>query len=399
MRAALRLPPPRDSIAAMTVRVRPFRFERGAVHFPGLALWLDAHDSRGADEWAVVTHAHADHIARHRRVILTEPTARLLRQRLGGQREERVLRFGERTQFVGSHGDFALTLLPAGHILGSAMALVEWAGGTLLYTGDFRLRRSDACEPCDFTAARGCDWLVMETTFGRPEYVFPPTEQVAAELLAFCRAALAAGETPVLLGWTLGKAQELLCLLADCGLRIAVHEAVLPLARIYEQCGVRLGAYEPLDSMLTANLVETAPDRPRAKFGVPPSGGRTLRPPEGGTPNQGRVLVCPPTFAQSPQRAALGPCRLAVATGWAMDSSCQYRSGVDAAFPLSDHADFNELIAFVRHVRPRRIFTTHGFAADFAATLRDLGFDTEALVAEEQLTLALGVAPARAGRP
>jgi len=348
----------------MTSRPRPFRFERGAVYFPELALWLDAHAPRGAGEWAVVTHAHADHIARHKRVILTEPTARLLRQRLGGQREHRVLHYGERAEFAGPNGDFSLTLLPAGHILGSAMALVEWAGGSLLYTGDFRLRASPACEPCDFTAARGCDWLVMETTFGRPNYIFPPTAQVAAEVIAFCRAAQAAGETPVLLGWTLGKTQELLCLLADSGLRIAVHKAVLPLARIYEQCGVRLGAYEPLD------LKET----------------------------NGRVLICPPNFAQSPQRAALGPCRLAVATGWAMDSSCRYRSGVDAAFPLSDHADFNELVAFVRQVRPRRIFTTHGFAADFAATLRDLSFDAEALVAEEQLTLSLGVVPASTGR-
>ena len=365
----------------MTPPTRPFRFTKGAVHFPELALWLDAHDARGANEWAVVTHAHSDHIARHKRVVLTEPTAQLLRARLGGQREERVLGFGERTEFGGPGGGFALTLLPAGHILGSAMALVEWSGGSLLYTGDFRLRASPACEPCDFTVARGCDWLVMETTFGRPEYVFPPTAQVAAGLLEFCRAALAAGATPVLLGWTLGKAQELLCLLAGSGLRVAVHEAVLPLARIYEQCGVRLGAYEALVAEQHA-------------LGVPPSGGQTRLPPEGGTPSQGRVLICPPTFAQSPQRAALGPCRLAVATGWAMERSCQYRSGVDAAFPLSDHADFNELLEFVRQVCSRRVFTTHGFAADFAATLRDLGFDAEALVAAAQLTLALGVGPA-----
>ena len=346
----------------MTSRARPFHFTKGAVHFPELALWLDAHDARSADEWAVVSHAHSDHIARHKRVILTEPTARLLRHRLGGQREERILRFGERTEFSGPRGDFALTLLPAGHILGSAMVLVEWSGGSLLYTGDFRLRASPACEPCDFAAARGCDWLVMETTFGRPEYVFPPTAQVAASLLQFCREALAAGETPVLLGWTLGKTQELLCLLSNSGLRVAVHEAVLPLARIYEQCGVRLGAYEPLD------------------------------------PTQAKdcVLICPPTFAQSPRRAALGPCQLAVATGWAMESSCKYRSGVDAAFPLSDHADFKELIEFVRQVRPGRVFTTHGFVADFAATLRDLGFDAEALVNAEQLTLSLGAPPSGA---
>lgn len=345
----------------MTPRTRPFRFEKGAVHFPELALWLDAHVARGPEEWAVVSHAHSDHIARHKRVILTEPTALLLRHRLGGNREERVLRFGERAEFAGPRGEFALTLLPAGHILGSAMVLVEWGGGTLLYTGDFRLRPSSACEPCEFAVARGCDWLVMETTFGRPEYVFPPTAEVAEQLLRFCREALAADETPVLLGWTLGKAQELLCLLADSGLRVAVHDAVLPLARIYERCGVRLGAYESLDSSRDRN----------------------------------RVLICPPTFAQSPQRAALGPCRLAVATGWAMESSCKYRSGVDAAFPLSDHADFNELVEFVQAVRPRRVFTTHGFASDFAATLRDHGFDAEALVAAEQLTLALGVAPGR----
>ncbi len=356
------LPGARDSVAALQ-SARPFRFERGAVYVPELALWLDAHDSRGAEEWAVVTHAHSDHIARHKRVILTDPTARLLRQRLGGRREEHLLPFGERTQFSGPRGDFALTLLPAGHILGSAMVLVEWSAGSLLYTGDFRLRASGACEPCDFQFARGCDWLVMETTFGRPEYVFPPTTQVVADMLKFCRAALAGGETPVLLGWTLGKAQELICVLAGSGLRLAVHEAVLALARVYEQCGVRLGTYEPMDVACAA----------------------------------GRVLICPPTFAQSPQRAGLGPSRLAVATGWAMESSCKYRSGVDAAFPLSDHADFNELVEFVRQVRPRRVFTTHGFAADFAATLRDLGFDAEALVAAEQLTLALGVAPAGIG--
>ncbi len=343
----------------MTSRARPFRFEKGAVSFPELALWLDAHESRGVDEWAVVSHAHSDHIARHKRVILTEPTARLVRHRLGGQREERVLRLGERTEFGGPRGDFALTLLPAGHILGSAMVFVEWSGGTLFYTGDFRLRASPACEPCDFTPARGCDWLVMETTFGRPEYVFPPAPQVAENILQFCRDTLAVGETPVLLGWTLGKAQELLCVLADSGMRVAVHEAVLPLARIYDQCGVRLGTYEALDFAATKD----------------------------------RVLICPPTFAQSPQRAALGPGRLAVATGWAMESSCKYRSGVDAAFPLSDHADFNELVELVRQIRPGRVFTTHGFAADFAATLRDLGFDAEALVNAEQLTLSLGVPP------
>jgi len=354
----------------MLSRARPFQFEQGAVHFPELGLWLDAHRSRSAEEWVVITHAHADHIARHKRVILTEPTARLLRQRLGGRREERILRFGERIELRGPQGAFALTLLPAGHILGSAMALVEWTGGTLLYTGDFRLRPSPACEPCEFAAATGCDWLVMETTFGRPEYVFPPIEQVVSELLNFCHGTLAEGATPVLLGWTLGKAQELLCHLADSGIRVLVHPNIHPLARVYRRSGIRMAPFEPL----RVNRLRREPQPPRC------------------------VLVCPPSFPRSPERAALGPCRFALATGWALDAGCRYRNGVDAAFPLSDHADFPELVQFVRQVRPRCTFTTHGFAADFAASLRDLGFAAEALVAEEQLTFPLGVAP-QSSRP
>jgi DNA ligase-1 len=86
----------------------------------------------------------------------------------------------------------------------------------------------------------------------------------------------------------------------------------------------------------------------------------------------------------------LGRARVAVMTGWAVDSSCRYRYGADAAFPLSDHADFDDLIEFVKQVQPRKVFTLHGFAADFAQRLRELGFDAEALSEEEQMPLGLG---------
>ena len=73
-----------------------------------------------------------------------------------------------------------------------------------------------------------------------------------------------------------------------------------------------------------------------------------------------------------------------------MDPSCRFRSGTDAAFPLSDHADYPGLIEFVKRVAPKRVFTLHGFAADFARTLREEGFDAQSLSEEEQLDLSLG---------
>ena len=85
----------------------------------------------------------------------------------------------------------------------------------------------------------------------------------------------------------------------------------------------------------------------------------------------------------------LGRVRTAVLTGWAVDPNCRFRYQTDAAFPLSDHADFTDLVEFVKRVAPKRIFTLHGFAADFAATLRARGVEAWALGADNQLEMRL----------
>src|SRR5262249_42104376 len=85
----------------------------------------------------------------------------------------------------------------------------------------------------------------------------------------------------------------------------------------------------------------------------------------------------------------LGKSRTAILTGWAVEPNCRFRYQCDAAFPLSDHADFPELLEMVKRVQPRKIYTLHGFAADFAQTLRELGYDAQALSQQEQLALGL----------
>ncbi len=324
-----------------------------------MGLWLDAHRSVTGAERVVVSHAHSDHTGAHREVILTEATARLMRSRMGrGRQVEHHLSFGERRGFAWAGRDCFVTLLPAGHILGSAMALVEWDGQRLLYTGDFQTRCSGAAEPCDLEhlAALGpVDYLVMETTFGRPLYRFPPAAGVRQDLVRFCHETLASGGVPALLGYSLGKSQELLHALAGEGFEIMVHETVAQLTRVYEQLGRRFPEYQTLEP---TNLC-------------------------------GKVVICPPGAIRAEWAAGVEGLRTALATGWAMESSCRYRSRVDAAFPLSDHADFDDLVSFVQRLAPRQVFTLHGFAVDFAATLRALGFDARALGCAEQLALPL----------
>ena len=78
--------------------------------------------------------------------------------------------------------------------------------------------------------------------------------------------------------------------------------------------------------------------------------------------------------------------RTAILTGWALDGTGRWR-GVDAAFPLSDHADFPSLLAYARASGARRVLTVHGFAEQLARALRREGLRAEPLEEQRQLEL------------
>src|SRR6516162_3080480 len=134
-------------------------FERGIL-LPEIDLWLDPSDER---DTAFVSHAHTDHIGNHREVILSEITAKLMAARLPGRRLEHALPFRSPIQFRGA----TVTLLPAGHVFGSAQVYIKMRGETLLYTGDLKLRKGKFAEAAEWLQA---DTLIMETTYGWPKY-------------------------------------------------------------------------------------------------------------------------------------------------------------------------------------------------------------------------------------
>ena len=320
---------------------------RNGVWLPQVGWWLDAHAPVAR---SFVSHAHSDHIAAHREILCSAGTARLLRARLAAGRIEHVLSFGQTEPLT---GDSTVTLHPAGHILGSAQCLLAHdRHGTLLYTGDFKLRSGRSAETCATPCA---EVLIMETTFGLPRYVFPPTEQVLAEITDFCRQTLADGATPILYGYSLGKSQELLQGLASARLPVMLHPQTCKLTQIYEELGMAFPAYRLFE---TKNLA-------------------------------GHVVICPPQSSRGAFIQDIPRRRTAAITGWALDAGAIYRYQCDAAFPLSDHADFPDLLAFVDRVQPRLVFTLHGFAREFAQTLRSRGCEAWALGADNQLELGL----------
>ena len=321
------------------------RYERG-VYLQQQDFWLDPWDAK---RFAFVSHAHSDHIAPHQEVIVSERTARLMRVRLPGSRIEHPLAYGERRSIRGVD----LMLLPAGHIFGSAQCLVFAGEQTLLYTGDLKLRPGGSAEQAEW---RHADTLVMETTFGVPRYRFPPTKEVIDRMIAFCGETIDAGEVPVLLGYSLGKAQEILCALEGVGLTPMLHGSVYQITRIYEQLGQSFCKY------VRYNRNDVA----------------------------GKVLICPPSANRSLMLEKIPRKRVALISGWAVDPNAVYRYQVDAAFPLSDHADYDDLLRYVELVQPRRVLTLHGFAAAFASDLRARGLEAWALTEENQMELHFG---------
>lgn len=315
-------------------------------------------DAKRPQGRALVTHAHYDHLAAHGEILASPGTAELLKVRVPKGTRIRKIEFGKPMPL--KHGA-TLTLYPAGHILGSSMALVEKRSAhgkkksRLLYTGDFKLRKSLSAEICQPVRA---EVLVMETTFGLPEYRMPPSELVIGQILEFCRKNLAEGRVPVLLGYSLGKSQETMRVLAREKWPLLLHPSIQTMAGIYRKMGVAL----PEGRTLNATTGKKA---------------------------EGHVVLCPPQAVRSKGLQKMGAIKTAMLSGWALERGAIYRYGCDAAFPLSDHADYNELWEMVRLVQPKQVRTLHGFAREFAMDLQEKGIEAWALTGATQMVFPI----------
>ncbi len=317
----------------------------------GFAVSIDAGGSGRALD-CVVSHAHSDHAVVPKnsasRYWMTPETRQLIAAKLGKKNVVQTTRFGQKHLL----GDATLSLHSAGHILGSAQVLLE-NSQRLLVSGDFKLEGSILFPGADTML---CDSLVLESTFGLPHFVFPPREQIYHEMGSWAKKEVRENHAVVLSGYATGKAQELTKICNEfVGEIPLVHEKVFEVNRVYEQCGVKLGAFEKMDH----NLKDF------------------------------NVFILPPSLVSSHLLQALSfslqkPVRAAIATGW--NFSAPY---YDRLFSLSDHADFNQLMQYVRQTEPKIVYTNHGFSEELAGFIqRRLKIPARSLENEGQKAIA-----------
>lgn len=262
---------------------------------------------------AVISHAHADHaVSGNCDVYCTSSTRAFMELRYSryAAKSFHVMKYNEPFIING----VKLTFIPAGHMLGSAMILIEYKDARYLYTGDYKLQPDATCEPIAWAKA---DVLITESTFADPHIVHPnPIEEIKK---------LNSIQSNILLGaYATGKSQRLIRMINDYApqKKILVHHRIMAINKIYENAGFKLGKYQ----LYGRKLMKT-----QDEF----------------------VYIVPPFTFDSYIRAT-GVKRL-FASGW--DRLQVNRE--DTLF-ISDHVDWNDILEAVKQIAPTHIWTLHG---------------------------------------
>ena len=276
-------------------------------------------------ERAVITHGHADHArAGHGLVVATPETLQIMATRYGEDfcRTAEPVAYGESLTRDGVE----ISLAPAGHVLGSAQAVVRHGGLTMVVSGDYKRRRDPTCpafEPIP------CDVFITEATFGLPVFRFPPDGEEIAALLE--SVAQFPERCHIIGAYALGKAQRMIRLLREAGWdrTIHVHGALARLNALYEANGIDLG---PLAAATEEGKKDFA----------------------------GEIVIAPPgALADRWSRRFPDPVA-ALASGWMRVRARARQRAVELPLVISDHADWDELTQTIGEIRPQQLWITHG---------------------------------------
>jgi putative mRNA 3-end processing factor len=293
---------------------------------------------------AIITHGHADHARTgHQKVLATPETLAIMRVRYGEgfSLYPQALAYHERIKIQ----EVYVTLLPAGHILGSAQILIEYQHIRLICSGDYKRSADNTCVAFAPTA---CDIFITEATFALPIFKHPPIQTEVAKLL-YSLAQFP--ERCHLIGtYALGKAQRLIAALRAAGYDrpIYLHGAMTRLCELYQHLGISLGTLENVTADNAAHL-------------------------------KGEIVLCPPSALHDRWSRRLPDCVVGNASGWMQIRARARQKGVELPLIISDHADWGELTQTLHDVQASEIWVTHGREEALVYYAKQNGLQAEAL--------------------
>jgi putative mRNA 3-end processing factor len=274
---------------------------------------------------AVITHAHSDHAKPgHGRVLATQETLDLMRLRYGGNfaGSTQAIRYGERLDV----GGIAVTLHPAGHVLGSAQVEIEHRGLRIVASGDYKNVADPTCPP--FEPVR-CDAFITEATFALPVFRHGDPDREIGKVIDSVKLF---PERAHLIGvYPLGKAQRVLALIRKAGYEqpIYLHGALASITRYYESRGISFGALRLAREAASSELA-------------------------------GAIALCPPSAVKELWSRRFPDPVTSFASGWMRVRARARQRGIELPLVISDHADWDGLTATIAATGAPEVWVTHG---------------------------------------
>jgi len=283
-----------------------------------------------------ISHAHTDHITaakKSQKVLSSVETAELIESAYGIS----VNRF--------EPNEKGIKLLDSGHMFGSKQLYIEdyENGKSIIYTGDFQMQESDISKPIEIKQA---DIAIIDSTYSNPKVRFPNRQEIIENIILWVTNKISNGII-LFSAYRMGKAQELIKIMNKAGIKPVVTKKISEVNKVYEKNGISLAYSSAYNSDLESdgindhNFVGITEDR-NVRMLAEKLGGVYKR----------RVYT-------------------AVATGFAEI----FRFNTDVQFPLSDHADFYQILEYISKVQPKKIYT-YGKSKEFLAkSLAESGYD------------------------
>lgn len=290
---------------------------------------------------AFVSHAHSDHLISKSSLKKTNLEKRIICS--PETNEIAKIRGHDLGETFNDPSD--IKFIDTGHILGSRGLLIE---DEIFYTGDIAMRDRGFLRK---TKIPKVDTLIIESTFGKREYIFPPLKDVLHQVNSILSGLYDRGVPVILMGYSLGKAQTLMSLFGFWK-PLIVHDEIFKFNKIHRQFGINLEPDISLTHAIENGLLNRKP----------------------------WVLIYPLTTPKNSILQNLKKKYGAVTigfSGWAINKGYKAMMNLDYVIPFSDHCDYNELLEVVKNCKPRKVFTFHGFVNEFSRELMRLGYDAE----------------------
>lgn len=301
-----------------------------------------------AVDTAIITHGHADHArAGHGHVIATPETLAIMSARYGANfaAQQTALPYNQQLML----GDVNVKLIPAGHVLGSAQIVLEYANTKIIAAGDYKRRSDPTCRPFQ---VEHCDVFITEATFGLPVFAHPEPETQIKKLLEVQHLF---PERSIIIGaYSLGKAQRLIALLREAGYdeTIFIHGAMKKLCELYISFGIELGSLQTTP----IGKIDNQQISLASKF-----------------------ILAPPSAMGTKWAQRLSDPLVVSASGWMQVRQRAKQGGVELPLVISDHADWNDILRTIKEVNASEIWVTHGREDALIHACSQMGLSAKAL--------------------